>query len=915
MHRRSIMAKQSLCSSLLVITTAFVSLNVLAVQANSSTTTKASTSVPTSSKTAAATEYRLPDTSIPLEYELQLEPDFSSFTFNGNESIKINLLKPGKEIVLNAKTLTIKDAYLTAENQPNNKLSLKVTLNEKTEKVSFQSNEELKPGTYELHCNFDGKLNDELRGFFRVAQEDAQHNKHWIAASQMEPTDARRMFPCYDEPAYKAVFKIKMLINKDHVAISNAPVLKEESSGQDKKLITFDSTPKMSSYLLCVVTGDMKCAGEVMSGSVPIKVWAPAGKENLGKYALSEAAKILDYESKYFGIPYLGKKLDLIALPDFSAGAMENIGAITFMDTELLVDEKTGSSFQRQSIFGTMAHEMAHQWFGDLVTMSWWDDLWLNESFATWMTVKVEEALHPEWRRMTGSIYSRYGAMGTDSLKSTRAIHADVNNPAEANEMFDGITYQKGSAVLEMMESYAGELNFQKGITKYLQEHAFANATAEDFWNAIATQAQGIPVAAIMSSFVYQPGYPQVNVSLAKDGRQLGLTQYRQLRLGQDKKDPTIWKTPIVYRHLSKNANEAKLTFPVLLTQRQQSFNISPRDGDIFLNAGGRGYYKTAYQPAYFNKLLSSYQKLSTEEKIVFINDCVSLVPAGELPVESMLELTKKIKDESDPLILSDLIDFVSTPKPYMQDASKSAYQKWICHILKPLKVKFDGWNQKRDDSQQIKSLRSDLLTYLGTIGQDKQTIDESFFMFNRYLNDRSAINPDLVSTVFGIVTYNGGSKEYEQMLNLYRTSTVPADKKRALHSLNGFHQIALAKRTIAMGMSGEVNLQQGLSMITGISSNRFTRDFGWDYIKKHWNELFKHFPENHLSSLVWAASSFDSADREKEITAWYNTHPIPFAKAETARMLESLHTRVIYGQRYGNRIKTWVQTQASKIN
>lgn len=921
MQVRSNIARQTICSCLLVITTAFVSSNMQPVSGNSSSGSSSVTAASSAKKTAASTEaaqnaerakYSLPDLASPSEYELQFEPDLSSFTFKGTESIKLNILKPCNEIILNSKTLRIQDAFISAENS-SKKVPLQVKLDEQTEKASFISPEELKPGSYELHCSFDGKLTEELRGFFRVSHEDAQHNKHWIAATQMEPTDARRMFPCFDEPAYKAIFKISVLINKDHVAISNAPILKEEASGSEKKLVRFEPTPKMSSYLLCLVTGEFKCSGEVMSGSVPIRVWAPAGKEQLGKYALSEAAKILDCEAKYFGIPYLGKKLDMIALPDFSAGAMENIGAITYMDTALLIDEKTGSSFQRQSIFGTMAHEMAHQWFGDLVTMAWWDDLWLNESFATWMTSKVEETLHPEWRSMTEGIYHKYGAMSTDSLKTTRPIHAVINSPAQAIEMFDGITYQKGCAVLQMIESFVGAENFQKGINNYLKEHSFGNATAENFWNAIAAQAPGVPVAAIMRDFVYQPGFPQINIVFSKDGTQLSLTQYRQFKLGQDKKDPTIWKTPIVYRHLSdeKGKSDSATFTNVLLTQRQQSFPTKVAgSGDIFVNAGGKGYYKCAYPPAYFNKLLNDYKRLSTEEKIVFIADCSSLVPPGEVPVESMMELTKKIKDETDPMILSDLVAFVRTPYPYMQDASKPLYQKWIRHILKPLKAKYNGWNQKQGDSQHVKSLRSEILLNLGTIGQDKQTIDESFFMFNRYLNDRTAINPDLVSTVFNIICYNGGSKEYDQILQLYKHSTIPADKRRALHSLDTFHQLDLAKRTLAMAMSGEVQLQQGLSMITGISSNRYTRDYGWDWVKKHWAEMFKHFPENHLSSLVWA-TSFDTPEREKEVVAWYNTHPIPFSRSDTARMLESLHNRVIYKQRYGTRIKNWVISQS----
>ncbi|MBX9725253.1 MAG: M1 family metallopeptidase, partial [Candidatus Obscuribacterales bacterium] len=348
-------------------------------------------------------KYRLPKNAIPSNYELSFEPNLSKFTFTGSESVKLQIMSATKEIEMNALELKISAAQIIpadAASGTSSARDLEIKLEPETQKVRFIAKEPIAPGTYELKCKFEGTLNNQLRGFYRSGYTDESHNKAWLAATQMEPTDARRMFPAFDEPAYKAVFHIKAIINKNFVAISNAPVEHEETTA-DKKIVTFEPSPKMSTYLMALVIGDLKCTGETRGANVPIRVWAVSGKEHLGKYALSEAGKILDFQAKYFGVPYLGKKLDLIALPEFSAGAMENIGAITYHDSELLLDEKTGSSFQKESIFGTTAHEMAHQWFGDLVTMAWWDDLWLNESFATWMCTKVEDALHPEWRTMT----------------------------------------------------------------------------------------------------------------------------------------------------------------------------------------------------------------------------------------------------------------------------------------------------------------------------------------------------------------------------------------------------------------------------------------------------------------------------------------------------------------------------------
>ncbi|HEY9715962.1 MAG TPA: M1 family metallopeptidase, partial [Trichormus sp.] len=445
----------------------------------------------------------------PQEYELTFEPDLEKFTFVGAETIKLMIDKRTSEFALNAAELKILDASLVPVDASSHRIDLKIEPDVKNEAVKFVAKEALEPGKYRFSCHFVGTLNDKLRGFYRSSYEDDKHVKRWIATTQMEPTDARRMFPCFDEPAFKAVFKISAVIDPSMTAISNAPVGAESQvSGGKKKLVAFERSPRMSSYLVALVIGNFQSTEMQQSAGVPIRVWTVAGKVPLARYALDEAVKIMKFESDYFGISYPNKKLDLIAIPDFSAGAMENLGAITFRDTALLTDPKTGSLFERESITSIAAHEMAHQWFGDLVTMKWWDDLWLNEAFATWMASKTVDALHPEWREMTYVIGSRNGALGTDGLKSTRAIHANVNNPAQAVEMFDNITYQKGAAVLRMLEKYVGPNIFQKGINKYLNAHQFDNATTEDFWSAIASCTVNVPVAEIMRTFIYQPGAP-----------------------------------------------------------------------------------------------------------------------------------------------------------------------------------------------------------------------------------------------------------------------------------------------------------------------------------------------------------------------------------------------------------------------
>jgi puromycin-sensitive aminopeptidase len=870
-------------------------------------------------------KYLLPAGVVPVEYDLLFEPNFNDFSFSGSESVKVRVLQPVAEIVLNAIELEISSAKLQAlvtsarEGMPAAMpplQNLQVVYEPATEKVRFVAKESVKPGIYELHCKFSGKLNSQLRGFYRTSYEDDAHKRHWLAATQMEPTDARRMFPCFDEPAYKAVFRIKATVSKGLVAISNAPQLREESLDARRKMVVFAPTPRMSTYLTALVVGEFKWSGLSFSGRIPIRVWAPAGKEALGEFAQGHAARIMDYLTAYFGMPYFGKKLDLIALPELGMfDAMENVGAITFHDTDLLVDRSTSAS-KRLSVVIGMIHEMSHQWFGDLVTMKWWDDLWLNESFATWMTTKVLIDLYPNSEASTSSIYLRYGSMSTDSLKATRAIHAAVTNPSQAVEMFDGITYQKGAAVLRMLESFVGEKAFQRGIRKYLHRYALQNACAEDLWNAIAAESGAAPVAEIMRSFVFQPGYPQLNVRFAGGGSGIVVSQYRQLQSGQDRADPLVWTVPVAMRVLSlpgtSRTAAAGGTFR-LLKGRQQQFKVDSRL-PVLINAGACGYYQTCYAPDYLKKLQASFAQLSTEEKIVLLSDCNTLVLPGDVPVEDFYNFVYLINSERDSLIKADLVFLLSGPDPFVSDRLRPDYQRWVCRLLLPLKTKLSGWHQKGGEPQAEKELRVAVLNVLGTSAQDRRTVEEALAMFRNYLKDRNAVDPDQLPLILQIVTANGGRAEYEELLKLYRSSNNPVEKERALHALPQFRDGALASKTLALGLSSEVKAKEGIAIINEVAFNRYTREIGWAFIKEHWQEILRRFPPESLRGLAEVGGTFDTPEKEADVRAWYATHPVPYGKARTARMLESLHAKVLYRQRYAARICQWVAAQALKL-
>src|SRR5271165_5494537 len=443
-----------------------------------------------------ANAQRLPEIARPENYKLTFTPDLDSAKFDGDETISIQVIKPTSEITLNAVDIDFHDVTVTSGGATQ---KAKVTPDKEKEMVVLGVEKQLAAGPATIHINYTGTLNSEMRGFY--LGKDDQGRKY--AATQFESTDARRAYPSFDEPGYKATFDITAVAPRGMAAISNQKVLSDTDSG-DKHTVRFATTPKMSSYLAALVVGNFEYIEGEQDG-IPIRVWATTGKKDTGKFALDAAQHILAYYDKYFGIKYPYGKLDLIGLPDFSAGAMENTACITFREVILLIDEQRASVNQHRGVAGVIAHEMAHQWFGDLVTMQWWDDIWLNEGFATWMSEKPVAAWKPEWHMELDEVRDTIGSLGVDSLKHTRPIHQAADTPAQILELFDGIAYGKTAAVLRMLEAYLGPEQFRAGVNAYLKKHQYANASAVDFWDALA-RVSGEPVDRIMTTFVQQPG-------------------------------------------------------------------------------------------------------------------------------------------------------------------------------------------------------------------------------------------------------------------------------------------------------------------------------------------------------------------------------------------------------------------------
>src|ERR1700731_1252917 len=592
---------------------------------------------------------RLPEVAAPENYKLTFTPDLAKATFEGDETISLRVLKPTSEITLNAVDIDFHDVTITSGG---NTQKATVTPEKAKEMVVLAFANPLHAGAATVHIAYTGILNSEMRGLY--LGKDDQGRKY--AASQFEATDARRAYPSFDEPDYKATFDITAVAHKGHVAISNSKVISDAPGpGENQHTVLFATTPKMSPYLAALVMGNFEYI-EGEADGIPIRVYSTPGKKEMGKFALESAEHILGYYDKYFTVKYPYGKLDLIGLPDFSAGAMENTGCITFREVILLINDKQGSVDMKKEIASVIAHEMAHQWFGDLVTMKWWDDIWLNEGFATWMSSKPVKAWKPEWNFKLDDVSQTGGTLNTDSLANTRPIHQAADTPAQIMELFDGIAYGKAAAVLRMLESYLGEETFRAGVNAYLEQHQYANATADDFWDAQAKTSKK-PVDKIMPTWVKQAGAPIVNVKAQCSGNSTSVTVAQQRyyidRSKFEAVNDQLWRIPMCFKG-SGSGKDAKCE---LMTKKEETFTLPGCSNWVVTNAGATGYYRTGYQLDAVRALANDAEtKLTPAERIALQNDIWASVRVGREPVGDYLAFAQGLQSDGNRAVLEDVL-------------------------------------------------------------------------------------------------------------------------------------------------------------------------------------------------------------------------------------------------------------------
>ncbi len=842
-----------------------------------------------------ATAQRLPQTVRPEHYALTLAPDLKAATFTGKESIDVTVTEPVNAITLNAAEVAFQSVTVTAGG---NTQTASVSLDADKEQATFTFAQQIPAGKATLHIDYTGILNNELRGFY--LSRTARRN---YAVTQFEPTDARRAFPSFDEPAFKATYDVTLIVDAGDTAISNMPIEKDTPGpGEGKHTLQFGTTPKMSTYLVAFLVGDFQCSsGE--QDKVAIRVCATPDKVQLTPYGVTVAKYVLHYYNDYFGIPYPLPKLDLIALPDFEAGAMENFGAITYRETALLIDEKTASVGSREGVASVIAHEMAHQWFGDLVTMQWWDNIWLNEGFATWMSNKPVAAMHPEWNIDQSVIAGLDGTLNLDAQATTRSIRAKADTPAEINEMFDGIAYGKASDVLLTVENYLGKETFRKGVHAYLAAHLYANATAEDFWNA-QTATSHKPVDKIMESLVVQPGEPLLTFGEPAGGKVF--VEQRRFFLDPGVKSDTneTWTVPVCFAAGQKGADCE------LLTPGDASLNV-PASPLFFANAGGKGYYRSKYPADVYAALVRGVEtSLTPFERIRLIGDEWAQVRANTADVGQYLDLVAAVKaDPSDEVIDNALSGVNAT---YTRVAStpeeKDALGAWIRATFGPEYARLGPPSD--NDSANTRELRASLFGVLGFEGKDPQIIAQAREIAQKYLADPSSVEPSLGRTATFLAARNGDAALFDQLEKVYETSTNPEFQENALRLLTQFQDPALLERALDMAVSGKVRNQDAAIQFAIALQGEETRDATWKYIQEHWDKVQAQLTTAMGGMLVGSTSGFCSEPARDDVQSFFSTHKVPASDRALKQALERINSCVELQNRQGPKLSQWLAAQ-----
>jgi puromycin-sensitive aminopeptidase len=855
--------------------------------------------------------YRLDGPIRPVRYELTLEPDLEAATFAGEVLISVLVTAPTDTIACNALDLDILAAELT-EGPLSDGTPLAVTgvsLDAETERVTFTLERTLLPGEAHLRVRFNGQLNDKLRGFYRSTFTDTDGVEQVIATTQFEATDARRAFPCWDEPDHKASFAISLIVDEDLFAVSNASERSRVPAPDriGKHLVRFAETIVMSTYLVAFVVGPLEATAPIDVDGTPMRVIYPKGKGHLTDFALEVGAFCLQHFTNYYGIPYPGDKLDLVAVPDFAFGAMENLGCVTFREILLLVDPATTTQAELLNVTDVINHELAHMWFGDLVTMKWWNGIWLNEAFATFMEMHATDAFRPQWDRWTTFGLSRTAAFDTDSLTNTRPIEYPVISPADAEGMFDILTYEKGAAVVRMLEQYLGEDQFRSGIRQYLLEHAYGTTETTDLWDAIES-ATGEPVRRIMDSWIFQGGFPVISVDIVNDGRTLRLSQHRfgyagDLGDGESiipaHDDTAQWIVPLIFSQ--RSATDGVITFEkVLLDQPSIDIDLIEPATWIYVNTEGTGFYRARYAPDLRAALVTHAQTdLSAIERYGLVDDIWASVLAGDLEAHDFLEVAEAFREETDLSVWQRIIAGLTALDRILDGDGRAALHTRVRGLINPAYEEL-GPEPRPEDSDRDRALRGVLFEALGVLGGNIDVRSRAHVIL-----DIGALEPDpaLVAASVNIVAATGTSADFDEFIRRMKNAPTPQEELRYLGALADFPDPDLIARLVRMTLTDEVRSQNAPLLLRRALSNRDAGEIAWFFVSSEWEAITTRLPSNSIARFLEGIRGLSKLGTAAEVMVFFETHEVPQGDKILAQHLERLEVNVALRQRESERL------------
>ncbi|XP_063975639.1 puromycin-sensitive aminopeptidase isoform X2 [Diachasmimorpha longicaudata] len=835
---------------------------------------------------------RLPTDVRPYHYEISLTPDLKNFTFEGTQNVEIEVKNSTEKVVLNSLDIDIKKVvYKNGDGASFEAKKIELSVENETATLLFP--EKLPVGKRgRLYFDFVGEINDKMKGLYRSKYTGADGSVKYTAVTQFEATDARRCFPCWDEPSLKAMFDITLNVPAGLTALSNMPVERVEKK-DNVETIKFEKSPIMSTYLVAVVVGEFDFVEDKTTDGTVVRVYTPKSKQEQGRFALDVATKVLPYYNKYFGISYPLPKMDLIAIADFSAGAMENWGLVTYRETCLLVDPENTSAVSKQWIALVVSHELAHQWFGNLVTMEWWTHLWLNEGYASFVEFLCVAHLFPEFDIWTQFVTDTYiKALELDGLKNSHPIEVPVGHPSEIDEIFDDISYNKGASVIRMLHAYIGDDDFRKGMNIYLKRHSYNNAETEDLWAALE-EASNKPIRAVMSTWTKQMGFPVLKVDERQDGndRILSLTQERFLANGSVDKDSSLWMIPV---SVSTSKSPSEVAFSTVMSDRTKEVVIKdvPEGSWIKINPGTIGFYRTRYTPEALSSLMPVVKDRSLPplDRLGLLDDLFAMVQAGHASTVEVLRFMEAFQLEDNYTVWSSIVSSFGKIGILLSNLeSEDSFKAFGRSLCKDIASRL-GWDPKPNESHLDTLLRSLILNRMASF-RDADTISEAKKRFHLHVTGQSLLSADLRSAVYRAALSDGDLETYEAMLKLYRQSDLHEEKDRILRAMGAIRNEELLTKVLEFSMSDEVRAQDTIFAIISVSMNSKGRIMSWEFFKRNWAILMDRYSGGFLLArlIKHITENFSSEEKAVEIENFFKEHPTPGGARTVQQSIENI--------------------------